>query len=285
MLSLNNTTMPNWCNNSMTITPSESDATQEGIKRLRAKLLFMEDDMKANPKVWGGAYDYLVGREDDWDEVNGWYDHNIRVYGSKWQKSAEEFMSVLEDDGECITMNFDSAWSPVTGFAQLLSKQYRLHIEHTYDETGDWYAGKLLVDDGVVLEEFCLDYYAGIYRIDSDYFWHELENNMEYWFEDDLEEAQESYENTLKQLDFLNAEELKEYEKLYREGLEYAQKKEKMEKKAGLEHWKEYLVNGQKLKYTGWNTEYRFYDENNQYVSFEKLPKGIKPVETEEATK
>ena len=36
---------------------------------------------------------------------------------------------------------------------------------------------------------------------------------MEYWFEDDLEEAQESYENTLKQLDFLNAEELKEYVK------------------------------------------------------------------------
>jgi hypothetical protein len=269
----------------MIITSSESDTTQEGIKRLRAKLLFMEDDMKANPKVWGGAYDYLVGREDDWDEVDGWYEHNIRVYGSKWQKSAEEFLSVLEDDDETITMHFDSAWSPVTGFAKLLSSQYRLHIEHTYDESGDWYAGKLVVDDGDVLEEFCLDYYAGIYRIDEDLFWHEIDNNMEYWFEDDMAEIKESYERTLKQLDFLNAEELKRFNTLYKEGLKYAKKKNKMEKVAGLEHWKEYMVNGQKLKYTGWNDIYRFYDENNGYVEFEKLPEGITPAEKEEETK
>jgi len=280
--------MPNWCNNSVTITSSEDDTTQEGIKRLRAKLLFMEDDMKANPKVWGGAYDYLVGREDDWDEVDGWYEHNIRVYGSKWQKSAEDFLSVLEDDGECISMTFDSAWSPVTGFVQLLSSQYRLHIEHTYDETGDWYAGKLVVDSGIVLEEFCMDYYAGTYRIDADLFWHELENNMEYWFEDDMDEIKESYQRTLKQLGFLDAEELKEFDRLYKEGLEIAKTRQKMEKKAekvGLEHWKEYIINGQKLKYSGWvHDSYNFYDEKHQYVHFKKLPKEIIPVE-EDVTK
>lgn len=275
--------MPNWCNNSMTITSSESDTTQEGIKRLRAKLLFIEDDMKDNPKVWGGAYDYLVGREDDWDEIDGWYEHNIRVYGSKWQKSAEEFLEVFDDDDETITMNFDSAWSPVVGFTKLLSSQYRLHIEHTYDETGDWYAGKIVVDDGIVLEDFCLDYYAGIHKIDEDYFWHELENNMEDWF-DDMDEAKESYARTLKQLDFLDAEEMSKFNKLYKDGLAYAKKRNKMEKKAGLENWKQYMVNGQKLKYVGWIDAYKFYDEKNQYVEFEKLPEGITPVETEEVT-
>ena len=273
--------MPNWCNNSMTITSSESDTTQEGIKRLRAKLLFIEEDMKENPKVWGGAYDYLVGREDDWDEIDGWYEHNIRVYGSKWQKSAEEFLEVLDDDDETITMNFDSAWSPVVGFTKLLSSQYRLHIEHTYDETGDWYAGKIVVDDGIVLEDFCLDYYAGIHKIDEDYFWHELENNMEDWF-DDMDDAKESYARTLKQLDFLDAEEMSKFNKLYKDGLAYAKKRNKMEKKAGLENWKQYMVNGQKLKYVGWIDAYKFYDEKNQYVEFEKLPEGITPVETEE---
>ena len=273
--------MPNWCNNSMIITSSESDTTQEGIKRLRAKLLFIEDDMKENPKVWGGAYDYLVGREDDWDEIDGWYEHNIRVYGSKWQKSAEEFLEVLDDDDETITMNFDSAWSPVVGFTKLLSSQYRLHIEHTYDETGDWYAGKIVVDDGIVLEDFCLDYYAGIHKIDEDYFWHELENNMEDWF-DDMDDAKESYARTLKQLDFLDAEEMSKFNKLYKDGLAYAKKRNKMEKKAGLENWKQYMVNGQKLKYVGWIDAYKFYDEKNQYVEFEKLPEGITPVETEE---
>lgn len=275
--------MPNWCNNSMIITSSESDTTQEGIKRLRAKLLFIEDDMKENPKVWGGAYDYLVGREDDWDEIDGWYEHNIRVYGSKWQKSAQEFLEVLEDDDETITMNFDSAWSPVVGFTKLLSSQYRLHIEHTYDETGDWYAGKIVVDDGIVLEDFCLDYYAGIHKIDEDYFWHELENNMEDWF-DDMDDAKESYARTLKQLDFLDAEEMSKFNKLYKDGLAYAKKRNKMEKKAGLENWKQYMVNGQKLKYVGWIDAYKFYDENNQHIEFEKLPEGITPVETEEAT-
>ena len=273
--------MPNWCNNSMIITSSESDTTQEGIKRLRAKLLFIEDDMKENPKVWGGAYDYLVGREDDWDEIDGWYEHNIRVYGSKWQKSAQEFLEVLEDDDDTITMNFDSAWSPVVGFTKLLSSQYRLHIEHTYDETGDWYAGKIVVDDGIILEDFCLDYYAGIHKIDEDYFWHELENNMEDWF-DDMDEAKESYARTLKQLDFLDAEEMSKFNKLYKDGLAYAKKRNKMEKKAGLENWKQYMVNGQKLKYVGWIDAYKFYDEKNQYVEFEKLPEGITPVETEE---
>ena len=273
--------MPNWCNNSMIITSSESDTTQEGIKRLRAKLLFIEDDMKENPKVWGGAYDYLVGREDDWDEIDGWYEHNIRVYGSKWQKSAQEFLEVLDDDDETITMNFDSAWSPVVGFTKLLSSQYRLHIEHTYDETGDWYAGKIVVDDGIVLEDFCLDYYAGIHKIDEDYFWHELENNMEDWF-DDMDDAKESYARTLKQLDFLDAEEMSKFNKLYKDGLAYAKKRNKMEKKAGLENWKQYMVNGQKLKYIGWIDAYKFYDENNQHIEFESLPEGITPVETEE---
>jgi len=275
--------MPNWCNNSMIITSSESDTAQEGIKRLRAKLLFIEEDMKANPKVWGGAYDYLVGRENDWDEIDGWYEHNIRVYGSKWQKSAEDLLEVLEDDDDTMTMNFDSAWSPVVGFTQLLSSQYRLHIEHTYDETGNWYAGKIVVDDGIVLEEFCLDYYAGIYRIDSDYFWHELENNMEDWF-DDMDEAKESYNRTLKQIDFLDADELKKFKTLYKDGLAFAKKREKMEKKAGLENWKQYMVNGQKLKYIGWIDAYKFYDENNQHIEFENLPEGITPVETEEVT-
>ena len=277
--------MPNWCWNNLIISPSDSDESQEGIKNLRAKLLFMVEEMKENPKLWGGAFDYLVGREDDWDEVDGWYEHNTRVYGSKWQKSAEDFMEGLEDDGECIVMGFQSAWSPVTGFSQLLSSQYRLHIEHTYDETGDWYAGKLVVDSGEVIEEFCYDYYKGQYFIDSDLFWHEIENNMEYWFEDGLDEAKEQYASTLKQIDFLDTDELKKLNTMFKEGYKYAKKKEKMEEKAGLEHWKEYLVNDQKLKYTGWeDNSYRFYNSSNELIFFRKLPKGITPVETENVT-
>ena len=61
--------MPNWCWNNLIISPSDSDESGEGMKRLRAKLMFMLEDMTANPKVWGGSYDYLVGRENDWDEM------------------------------------------------------------------------------------------------------------------------------------------------------------------------------------------------------------------------
>jgi hypothetical protein len=211
--------MPNWCWNNLIISPSDSDESGEGMKRLRAKLLFMVEDMTANPKVWGGSYDYLVGRENDWDEIEGWYYHNLRVYGSKWQKSAEDFIEAVEDDGECITMGFQSAWSPVVGFTQLLSSQYRLHIEHTFDETGDWYAGKLVVDSGEILEEFCLDYYAGTYKIDEDLFWHEIRSNMECWVEDDEDEARSQYASTLKQLDFLSPEELKQLDDEFNKAL------------------------------------------------------------------
>ena len=150
------------------------------------------------------------------------------------------------------------------------------------------YAGKLLVDDGIVLDEFCMEYYAGTYRIDADYFWHEIQNNMEYWFEEDMDEIKENYERTLEQLDFLDEGELKEFERLYKEGLEIAKTRQKMEKKAekvGLKHHNDYLIDGKKLKYSGWvHDSYNFYDEQRQYVHFKKLPKGIVPVE-EEVTK
>jgi hypothetical protein len=271
--------MPNWCWNNLVITPSENDEAGEGFKQLRAKLLFMVDDMEASPNIWGGAFDYLVGRAGDYDEVDGWYEHNIREYGSKWQKSAKDFMESLEDDGECITMGFDTAWSPVTEFSKKLSKQYRLNIEHTFDEQGDWFAGKLLVDDGEVEEEFCESYYKGTYLIDTDDFWERISSDMENWF-DDLDDAQDYYDDHMKELStFLSPAELIRFKKEFDDELENTRITNEMLESSGLVNWKDYLVNGEKMKFTGChNRVYNFMNEGRDYLTFKTLPE-IKELE------
>lgn len=271
--------MPNWCWNHLTISSSDND--ENGIKQFRAKLLFMVEDMESSPEVWGGAFDYLVGRADDYDEVNGWYDHNIREYGSKWQKSAKDFIESLEDDGETITISFDSAWSPVTEFSKKLSKQYRLNIEHTFDEQGDWFAGRLIVDDGEVEEEFCDTYYKGTYKIDSCDFWEQLTNNMECWF-DDIDEADDYYQSTLKELKtFLSTEELAQFNKDYNEALDTARIEQEMIEASGLENWKNYEVAGEEMLFIGCqNRKFAFRKPDYTQVYFDELPADIKRLET-----
>lgn len=273
--------MPNWCWNHLTISSSDNDETGAGIKQFRAKLLFMVEDMESSPEVWSGAFDYLVGRADDYDEVDGWYDHNIREYGSKWQKNPKDLIESLEDDGETITMGFDSAWSPVTEFTKKLSEQYRLNIDHTFDEQGDWFAGQLLVDDGEVEVEFCDTYYKGTYKIDSCDFWEQLRNNMECWF-DDIDEADDYYQSTLKELKtFLSKDELAQFDTEYNEQLETARIEQEMIEESGLENWKNYEVAGEEMIFIGCqNRKFAFRKPDYSQVYFDELPTDIKRLET-----
>jgi hypothetical protein len=154
-----------------------------------------------------------------------------------------------------------------------------LNIEHTFDEQGDWFAGKLLVDDGEVEEEFCESYYKGTYRIDADDFWERISNDMECWF-DDLDDAQDYYDDHIKELStFLSPAELIRFKKEFDDELENARITNEMLESSGLENWKDYLVNGEKMKFTGCHNQvYNFMTEAREYLTFKTLPE-IKELE------
>lgn len=278
--------MPNWCYNHLTI-ESGSNGDEQGFKVFKTKLFLMKEDLEQNKNVWTGVCDYFVGREDD-HETN-WYDHNCRVYGAKWQPDVEEFLSGYDEaSGDCLTISFDSAWSPLTEFTKKLAQIYNLRIDHQFEETGNWFAGQLLVDGSDVEEEWSAGYWEGIYRLDSDNFFEQVSNDFECWVEnieaeDDVTEEEwmelvtEEFESHMDDLSFLSGKEL---EGLKNDFIQYAKEtfnEKKIEEASGLKVHTYYLVEGRIAKFTGYNTYsgYQFNDKTGWFSFKESLPEGI----------
>jgi hypothetical protein len=182
--------MPNWCSNSIVIT-----GDKEKIKKIK-RVLQTRDTKDTNT----GVFQILVGRDENLSESqfeNGaWYQHNIDRFGCKWDIDYDE--SNIDTDGdECITMSPQTAWSPPDGFCRLLSQQYGVDVQLEYSEPGCDFAGRLLTyGDGREEESESYEYLEGLYFIDEDLFWMEVQNNLEYEFcEDEPREVKEWMED------------------------------------------------------------------------------------------
>jgi hypothetical protein len=169
--------MPNWCNNSIVI-----NGDKDKIKQIRDVLETMD---KTTTET--GIFEALVGRDENITEEQyqngGWYNHNINRFGCKWDVSYEN--AVIDGDDEYITMNPDTAWSPPEGFCRLLAEQYGVDVTLEYSEPGCDFAGKLSVGPDGDYEEEQYDYLEGLYHIDEDDFWMEVQSNLEYEFDED----------------------------------------------------------------------------------------------------
>jgi len=170
--------MPNWCNNSIVI-----EGDKDKIKKIKDVLLSMDKTTTIT-----GIFETLVGRDENITEEEfqqgGWYNHNINRYGCKWDIGWDD-SNVDTDSDDCITMSPNTAWSPPEGFCRLLAEQYGVNVTLEYSEPGCDFAGKLSVGPDGDYEEEQYDYLEGLYFIDEDYFWMEVQNNLEYEFDDD----------------------------------------------------------------------------------------------------
>ena len=133
--------MPNWCNNTITLTgpkekisaiyakAKEDNALLQQLKPMPAAL---EGTTSPAPKE--GKVQPLV------DGFDNWYDWRVQNWGSKWDVDADYLE--LSDDGTTITGWFDSAWAPpIHAYEYFLTDNEDCSIKSYYYEGGMDFAG------------------------------------------------------------------------------------------------------------------------------------------------
>lgn len=197
--------MPNWCSNSIVI-----EGDKDKIKKIKRVLQSMDTQ---NDNI--GVFQTLVGKDDNLSESQfqegGWYQHNIDRFGCKWDINLDD-ACIDTDSDDCITMSPQTAWSPPEGFCRLLAEQYGVNVTLEYSEPGCDFAGRLSIQDGEEDNEQ-YEYLEGLYFIDIDLFWMEIQNNLEYEFDEEPRELEE----WLKDFPFVSENHKSELIDLYNE--------------------------------------------------------------------
>ena len=134
--------MPNWCNNSITISGST-----DTIKQLWDDAHVGDDFGLLNAMVPMPKELDNTTKGTDGDAVN-WYDWRVHNWGTKWDVSDEGLEYVDNKDGTShITGWFDSAWAPpIEAYNTFLDDMDGCSIEATYEEGGMDFAG--IYEDG-----------------------------------------------------------------------------------------------------------------------------------------
>jgi hypothetical protein len=209
--------MPNWCSNTITITGDKK--TISGIRRLiesikKADLINGEEP---------GVFFTLVGREPritDAQYNNGdWYNSNINYWGTKWDVSYDDCNFNFSD--EEITMSPETAWSPPIEFCRAMVQEYKkIKIHIFYSEPGCDFSGEsniYLDEDGIVfVDDTEYSYTEGVYFLDEEMFWSEVEGCID---TETCEDEPKSVEEFVEQFSYVSEEHKKEIMEMYEEQL------------------------------------------------------------------
>jgi len=117
--------MPNWCDNSVTIT-----ASKEKIDAIENALNTEEQDF------------FSAIRPRPLTEEENWYGWNVNNWGTKWSPSVHDFNRESDDT---IWISFDSAWTPPTILYEFMHEE-GYDVRAYYLESGMGFVGKF--EDG-----------------------------------------------------------------------------------------------------------------------------------------
>ena len=131
--------MPNWCNNSITISGStetletlweEANKEDSGLLQAMVPMPSELNDTKAP------------------SEGANWYNWRVQNWGTKWEVDLEGLEFVNNHDGTSVIEGwFDSAWAPpIEAYNTFLDMMDGCSIEATYEEGGMDFAG--IYEDG-----------------------------------------------------------------------------------------------------------------------------------------
>ena len=134
--------MPNWCNNTITLTgPKEkitaiyNKAKEDNALLQQLKPMPTELEGTTSPAPKEGEPQPLV------DGFDNWYDWRVENWGTKWDVDMDGLE--LSDDGTTITGWFDSAWAPpIHAYEYFLTDNEDCSISSLYYEGGMDFAGK-----------------------------------------------------------------------------------------------------------------------------------------------
>lgn len=200
--------MPNWCSNFIEI---------EGDKKTIQKLTRIIQSSNNPDDNSSGVFTSLIGKEptitkEDYDKGE-WFKSNTSWFGTKWDISYDECNFTFGDD--TISFGCETAWSPPVQFLATLCKMYKVSAEITYEEGGSDFAGRTSLDDeGNIVEEEDYGYNEGMYVLNSEYFW----ENLDYHFENAADEGT-SPDDLITDYGYVTDEHKMEIKKLYEEYL------------------------------------------------------------------
>ena len=168
--------MPNWCNNDIRIYGDEKT-----IKALTNVIKSSE----------GKLFQTLIGLPDNMSKSDydvKWYDINLNWFGTKWDVDVNtDCFDFCEDE---ISFFCETAWSPPIQFLENLCKMYKLNAYVFYSEGGVGFSGetKLIWQDGELsVEDNEYEYNKGLYLLSNEEFWSNMESNIEYAVEEEME--------------------------------------------------------------------------------------------------
>jgi hypothetical protein len=151
--------MPNWCNNTITLTGPKEKITAIYAKAKKDDALLQQLkpmpealDGTTSPAPKEGKVQPLV------DGFDNWYDWRVQNWGTKWDVDMEGLE--LSDDGTTITGWFDSAWSPpIHAYEYFLTDNEDCSIKSYYYEGGMDFGGlwEDFADAEVTMSEFTAD--------------------------------------------------------------------------------------------------------------------------------
>jgi hypothetical protein len=153
--------MPNWCNNFVRISHSDTakiEALAEAVRegKFCDHVIPVPEDLQIVAGRVGDDTDPaqidLEAKEKSNLEKYGaanWYDYCVGKWGTKWDVDPYDPRDVIIEDNT-IQFGFDSAWSPPIGVYEVLVEQ-GFEVEATYYESGMGYCG--------VWQDGCDDYY------------------------------------------------------------------------------------------------------------------------------
>ena len=186
--------MPNWCNNSITISGST-----DTIKQLWDDAHVGDDFGLLNAMVPMPKELDDTTKGTDGDALN-WYDWRVTNWGTKWDVSDEGLEYVDNGDGTSVIQGwFDSAWGPpIEAYNTFLDDMDGCSIEATYEEGGMDFAGIYTDGDDQYMEglsEWCEAVVKGTCALeDTPELFQKLEDEFELienrreWIEEEMEE-------------------------------------------------------------------------------------------------
>lgn len=151
--------MPNWCNNTITLTGPKEKITAIYAKAKKDNALLQQFkpmpqalDGTTSPAPKEGKVQPLV------DGFDNWYDWRVQNWGTKWDVDVDNLE--LSDDGTTITGWFDSAWAPpIHAYEYFLTDNEDCSIKSYYYEGGMDFGGlwEDFADAEVTMSDFTAD--------------------------------------------------------------------------------------------------------------------------------
>lgn len=147
--------MPNWCNNSVTIThsdPAKLEALAAAVREgnFLKHVIPIPESLNIIAGSVGDAEEQhkleeATARNVKEHGYGNWYDFCVARWGTKWDVDSYSESDTKVEDGE-LTFGFDSAWAPPVGVYEALVEQ-GFTVKAGYYEPGMAFAGLWTSDE------------------------------------------------------------------------------------------------------------------------------------------